>query len=98
MKTNLHLFLHGLTSCLFIISSFLLHAQDIPSTHLNREINNAPTFAELNVSRRVDGVAQLRWNSFPGNNLPTFFIEHSIDGINYNTIGQLVAERKGDDF
>jgi hypothetical protein len=98
MKTNLHLFSHSLTSCLFIIGSFLLHAQDIPSPPLNREINNAPTFAELNVSRRVDGVAQLRWNCFPGDNLPTYFIEHSIDGIHYNTIGQLVAERKGDAF
>ncbi len=98
MKTNFHLFSKGLISCQFIISAFLLHAQDIPSTFLNKETNYAPTFSDLNVSRRVDGAAQLRWNSYPEDNLPTYFIEHSIDGIHFNTIGQQAAERKGGTF
>lgn len=98
MKTNFHLFSKGFISCLLLISSFQLHAQDIPSTILNKETYNAPTFSDLNVSRRVDGVAQLRWNSYPEDQLPTYFIEHSIDGIHFNAIGQLVAERKGGAF
>ena len=54
--------------------------------------NNTPVAVEhFTVTRRVDGAAQLRWSSIAEYTNLSFFIEHSINGSDFVTVGEITA-------
>ena len=55
--------------------------------------NNSPVLVEnFVVTKRVDGAAQLKWSSLSGYKDLTFFIEHSDNGNDFVTIGEITAD------
>jgi hypothetical protein len=49
------------------------------------------TMGEFNATKRVDGAAQLRWTSLTEKDNLVYFIEHSTDGSNYTTVGEVAG-------
>ena len=55
--------------------------------------NNSPVAVEnFTVTKRVDGAAQLKWSSLPEYINLSFFIEHSLNGSDFVTVGEITAQ------
>ena len=84
-----------------ISPGFYLNAQDIPAATPNLqtasagalviELDNVAVIDAFTATKRVDGAAQLRWSTVTEKDNLTFFIEHSIDGINFTTVGEVAG-------
>lgn len=62
------------------------------TSDINQKDNSAATVVEnFMVTKRVDGAAQLHWSSLSDKIEVSFFIEHSVNGSDFVTVGEIAS-------